>query len=98
MKNPISRQMGWPVIILFTTTIIACNSNSSSTTDDAKSDTTASTGAAGGLSPVETKEPNTNYKPAFAGQTRIGGIKTNTPYEGKVLSSDLKFPWSIAVM
>ncbi len=45
--------------------------------------------------PVETKSPNTNYKPAFAGQTRIGGIKTTTPYEAKVLSSALKRPWGI---
>jgi glucose/arabinose dehydrogenase len=45
--------------------------------------------------PVETKEPNTNYKPAFPGQTRIAGVKTTTPYEGKVISSDLKKPWGI---
>lgn len=45
--------------------------------------------------PVETKSPNTDYKPAFAGQTRIGGVKTSTPIEGKVLTSDLKKPWGI---
>lgn len=48
--------------------------------------------------PVETKSPNTNYKPAFAGQTRIGGVKTTTPYEGKVISSGLKNPWGIAFL
>jgi glucose/arabinose dehydrogenase len=51
-----------------------------------KSDTSA---------PVETKAANTNYKPAFPGQTRVGGVKTTTAYEGKVLSSDLKNPWGI---
>ena len=50
------------------------------------------------LSPVETKPPNSTYKPAFAGQTRIGGVKTTTPYEGKVLSTDLKSPWAIAML
>lgn len=45
--------------------------------------------------PVETKSPNTDYKPAFAGQTRIGGVKTSTPIEGKVLTNDLKKPWGI---
>lgn len=45
--------------------------------------------------PVETKQPNTDYKPAFAGQTRIAGVKTTTPYEGKVITSDLKKPWGI---
>ena len=47
------------------------------------------------LPPVETRKPNTDYKPAFAGQTRIAGIKTTTPFEGTVLSSGLKKPWGI---
>ena len=47
---------------------------------------------------VETKRPNTDYKPAFVGQTRIAGIKTSTAYEGKVISTELKSPWGIAVL
>lgn len=58
--------------------------------ETAKSDTT--------LPPVETKEANTNYKPAFPGQTRIAGAKTTTPYSFKVLTEDLKSPWGIAVL
>ena len=27
--------------------------------------------------PVETNSPNTNYAPAFAGQTRIGGVNNH---------------------
>ena len=46
--------------------------------------------------PVETKPPNSNYKPAFPGQTRVAGVKTKTNYEGKVLSTELKIPWGIA--
>ena len=45
--------------------------------------------------PVETKPPNSNYKPAFKGQTRIGGVKTKAAYEGRVLSKDLHNPWGI---
>lgn len=45
--------------------------------------------------PVETKKPNTDYKPAFEGQTRIAGVKTTTPYQVKILSSDLHRPWGI---
>ncbi|HEY9260610.1 PQQ-dependent sugar dehydrogenase [Chitinophaga sp.] len=45
--------------------------------------------------PVETSKANSDYKPAFAGQTRIGSIKTATPYEYKVLDSTLKSPWGI---
>jgi glucose/arabinose dehydrogenase len=48
--------------------------------------------------PVETKAPNTNYKPAFAGQTRIAGVKTKTSYEGKVLTDQLANPWAITVL
>ncbi|WP_211221665.1 PQQ-dependent sugar dehydrogenase [Spirosoma panaciterrae] len=52
--------------------------------------------AGSGLASVETKEPNSpNYKPAFAGQTRIAGTKTTTPYEGKVLTEALTSPWGI---
>lgn len=47
------------------------------------------------LAPVETKEPNSDYKPAFAGQTRIAGVKSATSYEGKVLTETLKNPWGI---
>lgn len=46
--------------------------------------------------PVETEAPNTKYKPAFAGQTRIKGVVTKTPIESKILTSDLKKPWGIA--
>ena len=46
--------------------------------------------------PVETEAPNTNYKPAFAGQTRIQGVKTKTAVETTVLNNTLKKPWGIA--
>jgi glucose/arabinose dehydrogenase len=48
--------------------------------------------------PVETKAPNTTYKPAFEGQTRIAGMKTTTPYEGKMLTDQLKRPWGITTL
>ena len=48
------------------------------------------------LAPVETKEANSPaYRPAFPGQTRIAGIQSTTPYEGKVLTEALKSPWGI---
>lgn len=45
--------------------------------------------------PVETKDANTDYKPAFEGQTRIAGVKTTTAYDVKVLSEGLERPWGI---
>ncbi|MCO6497177.1 MAG: PQQ-dependent sugar dehydrogenase [Chitinophagaceae bacterium] len=48
------------------------------------------------LPPVETLKSNTNYPPAFPGQTRIGGMKTTTPYNVEILTSKLDGPWGIA--
>lgn len=45
--------------------------------------------------PVENNAPNTAYKPAFAGQTRINGVQTNTSYESKLITSSLVAPWGI---
>jgi glucose/arabinose dehydrogenase len=45
--------------------------------------------------PVETNSPNTNYAPAFAGQTRIGGVKTTTAIQATVIASTLNAPWGI---
>src|SRR5690606_32963178 len=47
---------------------------------------------------VETKDPNADYKPAFKGQTRIGAVTTKSPYESKVLTTDLERPWGIATL
>jgi len=48
--------------------------------------------------PVETQQPNTKYKPAFAGQTRISGVKTKTPYTVTILCKDLSHPWGISLL
>jgi glucose/arabinose dehydrogenase len=45
--------------------------------------------------PVETIPPNTAYRPAFEGQTRIGGVQTTTAIESTVLTSSLTSPWGI---
>ena len=49
----------------------------------------------GTLPPVETEKPNTNYKPAFTGQTRIQGVKTKSNYTSKMISDKLDKPWGI---
>src|SRR5690625_5030674 len=45
--------------------------------------------------PVETEDPNTDYKPAFEGQTRAPGVETTTDYQVTILSEDLEKPWGI---
>jgi glucose/arabinose dehydrogenase len=45
--------------------------------------------------PVETRDPNTNYSPAFTGQTRIGSVTTTTPFEAKTITTSLTNPWGV---
>lgn len=75
-------------VLLFTAaTLLALSSRGQTTTELTMASTQTS--------PVETKEPNADYKPAFTGQTRIAGVKTATSYDGKILTEALKFPWGI---
>ena len=52
----------------------------------------------GTLPPVETNKANTDYKPAFEGQTRIAGMKTETPYEVKIIADGLSKPWAVTAL
>ncbi|WP_407481241.1 PQQ-dependent sugar dehydrogenase [Elizabethkingia meningoseptica] len=47
---------------------------------------------------VETEKPNTNYKPAFEGQTRIQGIKTTTALNVEEIANGLSKLWGIVVL
>lgn len=47
------------------------------------------------LPPVETNRANTSYSPAFAGQTRINGVRTVTPFRASIVTSALNGPWGI---
>jgi glucose/arabinose dehydrogenase len=51
-----------------------------------------------GQQPVETKKPNSDYKPAFAGQTRIGSVNTTTPYKVEKIAEKLGAPFAIVTM
>ncbi|HEY2722257.1 MAG TPA: PQQ-dependent sugar dehydrogenase [Chitinophagaceae bacterium] len=55
-------------------------------------------GSSDSLPPVETKTPNSDYKPAFSGQTRIGGVKTSTPYKVEKIAEKLGSPFAIVAM
>lgn len=47
---------------------------------------------------VETKSPNSNYKPAFEGQTRINAVKTTTPYKADKIAEKIEAPFAIVAM
>ena len=50
------------------------------------------------LAPVETKKPNSDYKPAFAGQTRIRRVTTTTPYNAEKIAAKLGSVFAIVTM
>ena len=61
------------LIILVSFYLPACSNNNENTAKN--------NGDTSSLPAVETEKPNSNYKPAFTGETRISGVKTTTPYE-----------------
>lgn len=65
--------------------------NNSSNADHSDGDTTKPKS-------VETKKPNTDYKPAFAGQTRIAAVKTKTAYKAVKIAENLGRPWAVVPM
>ena len=79
-------------LVIVASFIFATCSNQRNSTSNNSSDSDTS------LAPVETRSPNSDYKPAFRGQTRIGGVKTTTPYDVAIVTRDLNKPWGIAVL
>ena len=47
------------------------------------------------LPPVETRKANSDYKPAFTGQTRINGVRTTTAYKVEKIAERIGRPWAI---
>lgn len=64
----------------------------------ANNETTGNNNTTDSLAPVETKAPNSNYKPAFSGQTRIRNVKTITPYNVEKIANKLGSPFAIVTM
>src|SRR5687767_8779799 len=93
LRNPkIITMFHLTVILAFTTFFATCTTSNNNNNNDnrTRGDSTGK--------PVETKPPNADFKPAFAGQTRIAGVKTTTPYEGKMIASGLSSPWGIVTL
>lgn len=83
MKIQNSLSVGLAVMLL-----VSCNpkNTTAQTSDNAQQS---------GNSPVETEKANTNYKPAFEGQTRIAGVTTTTAYQVDKLAESLDKPWAV---
>jgi glucose/arabinose dehydrogenase len=48
--------------------------------------------------PVETRSTVTKYISAFMGQTRVGGLKTKTPFSFEIINTSLTEPWGIGAL
>lgn len=81
----------YTTVLLLSGYSAACTDKKASSSNQTNTDTTK-------LPPVETKAANTNYKPAFAGQTRIGGVKTTTAYKVEKLAERIGRPWAVTAM
>ena len=77
--------------------ISAC-SNSSGTTDSDNSNPTNAAADTTKNAPVQTGDANTNYKPAFPGQTRAPGVKTKAALNVTMINSGLDHPWGLRVL
>ncbi len=80
----------WLALPAFAWAVMSCGTASTTDSAAAKQDST--------YAPVETKDPNTDYPPAFEGQTRAPGVRTSTPYEATVITESLKRPWGIGLL
>jgi len=68
--------------------LASCNGGNIQKTGNAVRDTSL-TGS------VETRPSKSGYKPAFAGQTRVNRVTTNTPYKVERIAEKLGSPWAI---
>lgn len=86
--------------VAITTCCIGCNNAASgNNTGDTTTAAAAVTAADSTTLPaLETQPANSDYKPAFAGQTRIGAVKTATAYQVDKLAEKLGRPWAVIVM
>lgn len=78
-----------------TSMVLALAACSSAGNDNGSQDTTAVVGDTTTYDPVETDSANTNYKPAFEGQTRIAGVKTSSAYSVQMVVDGLSSPWGV---
>lgn len=78
--------------LLIASTFVSCN-NVNSTSDQIQVVDNQKTSDT--IPPVETKKANTDFKPAFEGQTRIAGVITTTPYKTKIVTESLNAPWGV---
>lgn len=88
------------IAVICTAAMFSACSNSSSDKNSADNSAQVSATASdtSTLPPVDTNKANSEYKPAFEGQTRIKGVKTTTAYKVDKIAESLGRPWAIVPM
>ena len=73
-------------------------SESGSTSGPTQEPETTATILSADLPPVENRSPETNYEPAFAGQTRANGMATSVDLNIEIIADDLSRPWAVKAL
>ena len=74
----------------------ACSQRAEDTANAAAARVSADTAGDPSCTPLETREPNApNQRPAFKGQTRTCGVKSNVNFDVTVLAKGLEHPWAV---
>ncbi|HNS11078.1 MAG TPA: PQQ-dependent sugar dehydrogenase [Bacteroidia bacterium] len=77
-------------ILVLAQIIFSCANRSSSDVSDFPNDSISES--------VENRKANSDFSPAFKGQTRIRAVKTQAQYSVSILSEGLNRPWGIALL
>jgi aldose sugar dehydrogenase len=77
--------------VIIAMSVAGCSGNSNNGGNNSDSTSTAPKAKAPGT-------PNTDYKPAFEGQTKIGRVKTSTAYKVDKIADKLGIPWAIITL
>jgi glucose/arabinose dehydrogenase len=88
-------RIAFALTLLLTAAGLACAQHTrESTKPSAPTAAAAASGAP--CAPLETREPNASgQRPAFAGQTRACGVKSDTAFDVTVLAKGLERPWAV---
>jgi aldose sugar dehydrogenase len=74
----------------------ACSKLSGKPDGSTQSQVPADSAGGAGCPPLETRKPNApDQRPAFAGQTRTCGVKSNVSYDVAVVTKGLEHPWAV---
>jgi aldose sugar dehydrogenase len=82
--------------VVLAAAITGCSQSSGKPPDSAGSQASSESAADGTCTPLETRKPNApDQRPAFPGQTRACGVKSNVAFDVAVVAKGLEHPWAV---